>query len=48
MLMPVSALSTDANNVEKSELQRRKIQFLDYVATHPNATIKYKASGMHL
>ena len=48
MLMPVSALSTDANNIERSELQRRKIQFLDYVATHPNAKIKYKASDMHL
>ena len=48
MLMPVSALSTDANNIERSELQRRKIQFLDYAATHPNATIKYKASDMHL
>ena len=48
VIMPVSALSTDANNIERSELQRRKIQFLDYVATHPNAKIKYKVSDMHL
>ena len=48
MSMPVSSLSTDTNNVERSELFRRKNQFLNYAATHPNAILKYKASGMHL
>ena len=48
MAMPISSLSTDTNNIKKSELTRRKNQFLDYVATHPNAILKYKASGMHL
>ena len=42
MSMPVSSLSTDTNNIKKSELHRRKNQYLDYAATHPNA------SGMHL
>ena len=48
MAMPVSSLSTDTNNLEKSELNRRKKQFLDYAATHPDAKLKYTASGMHL
>ena len=38
MIMPVSALSTDINNIEKTELDRRKNQFLDYAATHYAAT----------
>ena len=46
--MPVSALSTDANNIEPRELDRRKNHFLDYVATHPNVKLKYIASDMHL
>ena len=48
MIMPVSALSTDANNIETTELERRKNHFLDYVATHPNAKLNYTASDMHL
>ena len=48
MIMPVSALSTDANNVETRELERRKNHFLDYVATYPDAKLKYIASDMHL
>ena len=48
MMMQVSALSTDTNNIEKTELDRRKNQFLDYAATHPDAKLKYTASDMHL
>ena len=48
MLMPVSSLSTDCNHVDNSELHHRKNHFLDYAATHPNASITFKASDIHL
>ena len=48
MLMPVSFLSTDCNNINKTELHNRKNHFLDYAASHLNATITYKASDMQL
>ena len=48
MIMPVSALLTDTNNIETSGLDRRKNHFLDYAATHPDAKLKYTASDMHL
>ena len=48
LLMPVSALSTDCNNVPHPELHRRTKHFLDYVASHPDATLKFRASDMIL
>ena len=46
--MPVSSLLTDASNVSAKELDRRTDHFLDYVATHPDATLKFHASDMIL
>ena len=46
--MPVSSLLTDASHVSSKELDRRTDRFLDYVATHPDATLKFHASDMIL
>ena len=48
MIMPVSSMSTDCNNIDRNEMLQRQNQFLDYAATHPNAKIKFTASDMHL
>ena len=45
MQMPVSSLLTD---VSPQELDRRTNHFLDCVATHPDATLKFHASDMVL
>ena len=48
MIMPVSSMATDCNNIERNDMINRQNQFLDYAATHPDATIKFTASDMHL
>ena len=48
MQMPVSSLSTDCAYVSPWELDRRTYHFLDYVTTHPDATVKFHASDMVL
>ena len=39
---------TDASHVSTPEINRRTNHFLDYVATHPDATLKFHASDMIL
>ena len=46
--MSVSSLLTDASHVSAPEITRRTNHFLDYVATHPDATLKFRASDMIL
>ena len=42
MPMLVSTLSPDCNDINPIEFNKRTNAFLDYVATHPDAVLKFK------
>ena len=47
MLPALSAIASEQANPTETTLAKTK-QFLDYAATHPNAVLTYRSSGMHL
>ena len=48
MLTAVGSIAASLTNSPFSNLKRRINQFLNYAATHPNASIKFVATQMHL
>ena len=48
MLEPIGTIATAMTTSTWDNLSKRMKQFLDYAATHPDATIRFKASEMHL
>ena len=48
LLHPIGSMATSLSTSQWAVLKPRITQFLNYAATHPNATIRYKKSDMHL
>jgi len=48
MLLPIGSIASAKSTNSFANLKHRIHHFLDYAATHPDATLKYYASDMHL
>ena len=48
MLVAIGSIATAMSTASWTDLNQRLHQFLDYAATHPDASIQYHASDMHL
>ena len=48
MLVAIGSIATAMSTATWTDLKSRLHQFLDYAATHPDASIRYEASDMHL
>ena len=48
MLQPIGSMATALSTAQWTALKPRLTHFLNYAATHPDATIRYKKSDMHM